>query len=667
MLAGEVSPYLRQHATNPVNWRPWSPQIFAEARAADRPILLSIGYAACHWCHVMAHESFENADIAALMNDLFVNVKVDREERPEIDQIYMNALHAMGEQGGWPLTMFLDADGQPFWGGTYFPPESRYGRPGFPDILRAISNAWKSDRDRIAKNGEALRRYLTDQSAPAGQADIPDKAAFADFATALARMRDHEHGGLRGAPKFPNAPMMETWFRANLESGDENHAEAFLAAIRAMSLGGIYDHVGGGLARYSVDERWLVPHFEKMLYDNAHYLRQLGWAFQLASEPLFRRRIEETVAWLTRDMLLSPGGFASSLDADSEGVEGKYYVWTPHEVETVLGDRAVRFNAIYNITAAGNFEGKSIPNRLQGPTLPENEEAELADCRRLLLQARYDRIAPMRDDKRLSDWNGYMIRALAEVGFVLERQEWIEAAESAYRFITESVETEDGLAHSWRDGVAIRPPLASDLAALVNAAATLHQICGKTGYIDDARRWLEMLVADFSDGNGGYYLTSVKADPLLARPRCDADDANPSPASQLIEALSRCAAFLDEPQWLERAYRLAANLAGACQGRQMAIAGLFNAASHLRRHRHIKILAQNRKDAKPFLDILRSIADPDLTFTVVVDKLANYFGLSISAADDSASAVICQAQSCSAPIADPQEFKAILLGQVKQI
>jgi uncharacterized protein len=661
MLAGQASPYLLQHAHNPVHWQPWSPQVFAEARDRDCPVLLSIGYAACHWCHVMAHESFENADIAALMNKFFVNVKVDREERPDIDQVYMNALHAMGEQGGWPLTMFLDADGQPFWGGTYFPPEPRYGRQGFPEVLQAISAAWQSDRDRIAKNGEVLRHYLADLSAPSVAAEIPDGAAFAEFTAALARMRDFDHGGLRGAPKFPNAPMMEIWFRAGLDDRGESYREAFLEAIRAMSLGGIYDHIGGGLARYSVDESWLVPHFEKMLYDNAHYLRQLVWANQLTPQPLFRRRIAETIAWLMRDMRLAQGGFASSLDADSEGVEGRYYVWTPGQLDAVLGDRAAQFAAAYDITVDGNFEGTSIANRLGSPSLAEGVEEQLAGDRLKLLQARYERVAPMRDDKVLSDWNGYLIRSLAEAGFALEHQGWIDAAMAAFRFITESVEKDRGLAHSWREGIAVRPPLASDIAALVNAAVTLHQVSGNPQYLDDARRWLEILTADFTDGNGGYYLTSIHADPLLSRPRCDADDANPSPASQLVEAMSRCAAHLDDPQWLERAHRLAANLAGACRGKQMGIAGLFNAADHLRRHRHIKIFAPNRKTAEPFLAIVRAIADPDLTFSVAHDKSANYFGAIIDTTGIPVSAVICRAQTCSAPFGDPEEFRRYLM------
>ncbi|HSO48214.1 MAG TPA: DUF255 domain-containing protein, partial [Rhizobiaceae bacterium] len=302
LLANESSPYLRQHAANPVHWRPWGAEALAEARATGKPILLSIGYAACHWCHVMAHESFENDAIAAVMNELFVNVKVDREERPDIDHIYMAALQAMGEQGGWPMTMFLDPDGRPFWGGTYFPPERRYGRPGFPEIMRAISNAWHTEPDKLLKNGAALQNHLQALSQPGSAQSLPAPEDVTHFAQNLLTLYDETNGGIRGAPKFPNAPLTEVWLRAAGGNAGSSYGKAFLHTMERVSEGGIYDHLGGGLSRYSVDDRWLVPHFEKMLYDNAHYLRTLVWAYKLDPKPLFRRRIEETIRWAVREM-----------------------------------------------------------------------------------------------------------------------------------------------------------------------------------------------------------------------------------------------------------------------------------------------------------------------------------------------------------------------------
>ncbi len=337
LLANESSPYLRQHADNPVHWRPWGAEALAEARATGKPILLSVGYAACHWCHVMAHESFENDAIAAVMNELFVNVKVDREERPDIDHIYMAALQAMGEQGGWPMTMFLDPEGRPFWGGTYFPPERRYGRPGFPEIMRAISNAWHTEPDKLLQNGAALQNHLQALSQPGSAQSMPAPADVANFAQNLLTLHDETNGGIRGAPKFPNAPLTEVWLRAARGDAGSRSGKAFLHTIERISEGGIYDHLGGGLSRYSVDDRWLVPHFEKMLYDNAHYLRALVWAFKLDPKPLFRRRIEETIRWAVREMQMPGGAFASSLDADSEGEEGRFYVWSEAEIDRLLG------------------------------------------------------------------------------------------------------------------------------------------------------------------------------------------------------------------------------------------------------------------------------------------------------------------------------------------
>ena len=316
LLAGQSSPYLLQHAANPVHWRPWGDAALTEARQTNKPILLSIGYAACHWCHVMAHESFENAEIARLMNQLYVNVKVDREERPDVDQVYMAALHAMGEQGGWPLTMFLTPDARPFWGGTYFPPDPRYGRPGFRQVLQAVENAFRQQPGDVEKNAAALQDHLLALSAAPDAPQAPAQAVFDAFAERLLTLHDEANGGIRGAPKFPNAPMTEIWLRAARGNVPSPHAKAFLHTMERISQGGIYDHLGGGIARYSTDEIWLVPHFEKMLYDNAHYIRLLTRAWQIDQRKLFRDRIEETIAWLARELGQPGGGFAASLDAD---------------------------------------------------------------------------------------------------------------------------------------------------------------------------------------------------------------------------------------------------------------------------------------------------------------------------------------------------------------
>jgi uncharacterized protein YyaL (SSP411 family) len=372
-LAHETSPYLLQHKNNPVDWRPWGPEALAEAQRLNKPILLSIGYAACHWCHVMAHESFEDEATARVMNALFVNIKVDREERPDIDQIYMNALHLLGEQGGWPLTMFLNAKGEPVWGGTYFPKEARYGRAAFVDVLHELARLFREEPDRISKNRDALMAQLAEKARPAGKV-VVGLAELDRVANGIARAIDTENGGLRGAPKFPQSSIFEVLWRAGErapveQSETRTAAGAFygrvLLTLERICEGGIYDHLGGGFARYSVDERWLVPHFEKMLYDNAQLLELLGLAHAATGAALYRERAEETVGWLKREMTTAEGAFCASLDADSEGEEGKFYVWSLAEIETVLGvEDAAVFAAEYDVTAGGNFEGHTILNRL---------------------------------------------------------------------------------------------------------------------------------------------------------------------------------------------------------------------------------------------------------------------------------------------------------------
>ena len=364
LLHLEASPYLLQHKDNPVHWRPWGPAALAEAAAANKPILLSVGYAACHWCHVMAHESFEDPATAAVMNDLFVNIKVDREERPDIDQIYMAALHATGEQGGWPLTMFLTPDGRPIWGGTYFPPTARYGRPGFVDLLREVSRLYRDEPDVIANNAGAIMAHLAKPSAT--DPVVLDRTLLDHASARLLQFMDPVHGGTNGAPKFPQASLLKFLWRATFRTGDVRYRDIVLLTLRQISAGGIYDHIGGGFSRYSVDDHWLVPHFEKMLYDNAQLMELLTHAWLATGDTLFKSRIEETVAWLTREMLLSGGAFAASLDADSDGHEGRFYVWTRDEVIAVLGEgEGAFFCDAYDIETPGNWEGVAIPNRLR--------------------------------------------------------------------------------------------------------------------------------------------------------------------------------------------------------------------------------------------------------------------------------------------------------------
>src|SRR6476661_7053244 len=387
-LARETSPYLLQHRHNPVAWWAWGPDALAEAQASGKPILLSVGYAACHWCHVMAHESFEDADTAAVMNELFVNIKVDREERPDIDQIYMSALHHLGEQGGWPLTMFLTPKGEPVWGGTYFPKTSRYGRPAFVEVLREVSRLFREEPDKIGQNRDSLMERLATQARPAGKVTIGARE-LDQLARQIGGAFDPTNGGLRGAPKFPNSALYELAWRAGLRGGDKRFFELIEHTLERICEGGIYDHLGGGFSRYSVDERWLVPHFEKMLYDNAQLLELLALAFARTGYSLFRPPATETVGWLMREMTTPEGAFSASLDADSEGEEGKFYVWSKAEVAQALGaENAALFVQHYDVSEEGNFEGHNILNRLNSLQRSNEMDARLAMLRNPLFMLR---------------------------------------------------------------------------------------------------------------------------------------------------------------------------------------------------------------------------------------------------------------------------------------
>jgi uncharacterized protein YyaL (SSP411 family) len=548
-LSRATSPYLLQHQTNPVDWWEWGPDAFAEAQRTNRPVLLSVGYAACHWCHVMAHESFENPEIAALMNELFVNIKVDREERPDVDHIYMSALHLLGERGGWPLTMFLDSEGRPFWGGTYFPPDSRYGRPGFGHILRSISDLYQNQPDRIRQNTSALTKHLQLTGGPEeGDAAAFTPALFDRIGQQLTERIDPVHGGLSGAPKFPNPPLLEHLLRYARRTGDHRAMELFGLTLDRMAQGGIHDHLGGGFARYSVDERWLVPHFEKMLYDNAQLL-ELFAVGAAAGSTEAGRAAEGIVAWLMREMVLPEGGFASSLDADSEGEEGKFYVWSLAEIREVLHSNADAFAAAYDITPDGNFEGHNIPNRLGKPPLTSEQDALLAVSREKLLERRAGRVRPGLDDKVLADWNGLMIGALVRAATILDRPDWTEIAARAFAFVSTVMADGAGLAHSWRAGSMVAPGFALDHAAMMRAALALYEATDDPFYLDRARAWRDRLNSDYRDlQTGRLAMTSVRAEALLTRPAPTHDDAVPNANGVFCEALVRLAQITGSPQ-----------------------------------------------------------------------------------------------------------------------
>jgi uncharacterized protein YyaL (SSP411 family) len=555
-LAQATSPYLLQHAHNPVDWWQWGPEALAHARDNGKPILLSVGYAACHWCHVMAHESFEDGETARVMNELFVNIKVDREERPDIDQIYMQALHHLGQQGGWPLTMFLTPRAEPVWGGTYFPKDSKFGRPAFKDVLREVARLFREEPQKIEANRAALLARLADKARPAGKVTI-GAPELIGIAQQLGNNFDSVNGGLRGAPKFPQAPILEMLWRAGLRTGDERFFETVEQTLERMCQGGIYDHLGGGFSRYSVDERWLVPHFEKMLYDNAVLLELLALGYQRGGKhaALFRERARETVGWLKREMTTPSGAFAASLDADSEGEEGKFYVWGKNEVIELLGpDAGEFFSRHYDVTDEGNFEGHNILNRLDAPETSEEDAKRLAQLREILLSAREGRVRPGLDDKVLADWNGLMIAALVNAAVVFDEPEWLVMAKRAFDFIAREMSKGDRLGHSWRDGKLLYPGLGSDFSNMMKAALALHEATGERDYLEQALKWQAAFDAHYADAEtGGYYLTADDADGLILRPHSTNDDATPNHNAIAAHNLIRLAAFTGDDQWRAKA------------------------------------------------------------------------------------------------------------------
>ena len=538
-LATEPSSYLRQHAENPVDWYPWSEEAFRRAREEDKPILLSVGYAACHWCHVMAHESFENPHIASLINERYISIKVDRQERPDIDDIYQKVSQMMGQGGGWPLTVFLTPQAEPFFGGTYFPPDDRYGRPGLVRVLMSLSQVWRHRReelrDTIAQFQQGFRQI--DQANLGGEgAEIEDLPAAA--ARALARDTDPVHGGLGGAPKFPNPSCYDLMLRVYHRSGEPTLLDAVGRTLDHMAAGGIYDQLGGGFARYSVDARWAVPHFEKMLYDNGQLVKLYADAYRLTGKEAWRRVVEETIAYVLRDMTHPGGGFHAGEDADSEGQEGKFYVWTPAGIKAVLGesDGALACRA-YGVTEHGNFEhGATVLHR--AVELDALQAARLAGWREPLLAARDRRVRPARDDNILTGWNGLMIEGLCAAFQATGISEYLSTAQRAANFIQGELTLPDGgVYRAWNDGIAKVPGFLEDYAFLCNALLDLYESCFDKRYLDRAIELAALILDKFWED--GLFFTPRDGEPLVHRPRAPYDNAWPSGISTSVFAFLR--------------------------------------------------------------------------------------------------------------------------------
>ncbi len=556
-LAGETSPYLRQHRDNPVDWYPWGPEAFAAAESADKPILLSVGYSACHWCHVMAHESFEDDDVATEMNRLFVCVKVDREERPDVDAIYMEAVQSVSGHGGWPMTVFLTPDGKPFFGGTYYP------KPGFLQLLAAIDDAWRNQRpellDQAGQLTESLNRLA---KLTAGDGELPGTEVLNAALQALAAEFDPEWGGFGRAPKFPQAMTLELCLRAHAHNGGDGARTVVTTSLDAMASGGMYDHLGGGFARYSVDAFWMVPHFEKMLYDQALLSRVYLHAWLQLGEPRWRQVVDETIAYVLRDLRQPEGGFSSAEDADSEGEEGRFYVWRIEEIEAVLGpELASAAIEWYGATKSGNFEGSNILHRPVRGELARPPDIEMA--RQLLFDAREKRVRPGLDDKVLTEWNALMLDALSKAAAATQRADWLEVAVANGEFLLQHLRRDDGRwLRSWqRDGGARHLAFAADYAALVQAFVSLGQATGQRRWIDAAVSTADAMLDLFWDrAEGGLFTTGSDGEALVTRAKDLLDNATPAANSLAAFGLLRLAALTGDQRYREHAERVLALL-----------------------------------------------------------------------------------------------------------
>lgn len=639
-LTTALSPYLLQHASNPVHWHEWGKAAFEEAQANNKPILLSVGYSSCHWCHVMARESFADTEIATVMNKHFVNIKVDREERPDVDALYMRALQMTGTGGGWPLTMFLTPRGEPFWGGTYFPPRKKFGRPGFVDVLRSVARVYIEEPSKIADAVRAMGEGLATLEQP----QLSSSIVSGDIQTHTRRFLqviDKEHGGIpSGAPKFPQTQAMELMWRAWRRDRDSDCRDAVLLTMERMCLGGIYDHLGGGFCRYSTDRYWLVPHFEKMLYDNALMISLLTDVWKDSRLKLYRQRIEESVGWVLREMRLPCGAFASSLDADSAGGEGSFYVWREEEIDALLGGESALFKEAYDVSAKGNWEGVCILNQLCGTKDVDGQALSFLRVR--LFAEREKREHPSRDDKILADWNGLMITALARAAVALEKPEWMTVATTAFAFIFEEMCASDGRLFHVRRGATTSstPAFSADYAEMINAALTLYQLHGGAEYLRHVVEWIALLDEDYRTDEGeGYFDTSKSGEKLLLRLRTSEDGAQPCANFVMAGVFAKLFHLTGESNYQERCAALLELDAGGLQARFFGLAGLLCAADDLYHTTRIAVYGAGRK-SDALLRVSRQAPGPGIVV--------------VHGSRENSEAVVCRGKQCSLPVRDAE-------------
>ncbi|NIA26244.1 MAG: DUF255 domain-containing protein [Gammaproteobacteria bacterium] len=666
-LSNETSPYLLQHADNPVDWYPWGDEAFAAAEAEQKPVLLSVGYSSCHWCHVMAQESFEDKETAALMNELFVNIKVDREERPDVDAVYMEALQAISGRGGWPMTVFLTPDRKPFYAGTYFPAVERHGMPSFRRVITAVADAWKTQRAELVTQAEQLSDFVAHAIPSVDQ--LPGEDLLVSSHQALASQFDEAEGGFGGAPKFPQEPVLEFLLRVADEPWAPDAKRMVSLTLNKMADGGIHDHVGGGFARYSVDRSWTIPHFEKMLYTNAQLARLYLRSAQVLNEPAFTAIAIRTLDYMLRDLRLPGGAFASAEDADSEGSEGTFYVWDADEFADVVGEQLNPLAAaFFGVTEEGTFEGRNhlrVTRPLEQVTSeldidPAAADAMIDMARSRLLSRRAERVRPGLDDKVVTAWNGLAIRALAEAGAILGESRFLEAARDAAVFLRSEVTRADGrLLRSWGKGRASVPAFADDYAATALGLFTLYQATGEVRWYTEAMRLIEGMVDLFADPDGGFFTTGADVEAPLARKRDHFDSPTPSANALAAEALLLASLYTGDADLRahsERALRAGAAVATASPSGAGHLLSVLHTT--LREPQEIAIVGP---DAQELASVVWEGFRPDVALAVDRDGSATkVVPLLEGRATGSTLAYVCRNFQCALPVSDPEALRRLL-------
>jgi uncharacterized protein YyaL (SSP411 family) len=677
-LIHETSPYLLQHAHNPVDWYPWGDEAFVKAREENKPVLMSIGYSACHWCHVMERESFENEQIATLMNDLFVNIKVDREERPDLDEVYMNAVQMLTGRGGWPMTMFLTPERQPFYGGTYFPPEDRHGMPGFPRILQGVAEAYRDKPQDVQKSVDQILSGLKRMSHSEDHEHAFAPESIGKAAEQIAAAYDPQNGGLGRAPKFPNPGAYELFLRHYHQAKTQRFLDMVTHTTTKMAQGGIYDHLGGGFHRYSVDEKWLVPHFEKMLYDNAQLVRIFAQLFRATGNEFFKRVMEETLDYLLRDMLHIEGGFYSTQDADSEGEEGKFFVWSSAEINQVLGEEdAEIFARMYDVTERGNFEGKNILHPVltidQAARLfkksPAQIETLVANAKQKLFEVREQREKPFRDEKIITSWNGLMLSGLAEAFKISSKPSFLAAANRTIELIFSKLFRDALLLHTYKDGKAKQLGFLDDYAFLGVGLLDFYEAAFDRSALQRATELTEIMVREFWDPKGGgFFYIGNSHEQLINRAKPVFDASVPSGNAKATELLLRMYHFTGREDFLSKAEAALRSYSNAMASQPFAFAHMLCALDfYLRKPKEV-VLIGNREESKTaeLLAVINSVYTPNMTLQLVApDQSLETISPLLAGKtqiDGDATAYVCHNYTCSAPVTDPAELKSLLAG-----